>query len=370
MKTLEVKERGVVYIPLIVINKIRYICKKIDDVEWSGRVFYNVVEGSVKDIDKFKIELVDIYLEDKGTASYTKYETNEDIMDLFDKHPHLEDCRFGMIHSHSNNRVFFSSTDIDELKENHNKFEMYLSVVVNNVGDVTAKIAIPSIRQIKTRGEKTVHMFFKNEKKAFSKSVISLDNLKEEDVMVLIDMNIEFEKDEVEDDEFFTKRVDSVINKKEANKKRTYFDDTVYDDMIYGENCYQEGNSYGYLSAHTMTDNDVVVKPYDCIALVKRIMTGKEYTKTEYKTIEEISKDLFKQYPEESVKKRFSNELNKFDILVRDTLNRNFVSEHVLKQVLSDCIEYLETNIEHKRGVPACTILLNLMKNKEKLLLL
>ena len=52
-----------------------------------------------------------------------------------------EDCFIGMIHSHCNTSVFFSGPDNQELDQNAKAHPIYLSVITNNKGEYTAKMA-------------------------------------------------------------------------------------------------------------------------------------------------------------------------------------------------------------------------------------
>ena len=89
-------------IPKDVEAKIRHLCNRVHDVEWSGTLFYKP-KGSFDD-GTFKATCVDIFVMDIGTAGYTEYKESPDILSYMCDHPELleEDIQEGLIHSHNN----------------------------------------------------------------------------------------------------------------------------------------------------------------------------------------------------------------------------------------------------------------------------
>lgn len=130
--------------------KIKELCRVISAVEWSGILLYETV-GSIQDISTMEIHLKDVILMDKGSKAYTEYtftEKKRDQSGYTDRHieytEEVEDAVFwqiGHIHSHNTMNVFFSGTDMDELKDNADSHNFYLSLIVNNALDFEAKIA-------------------------------------------------------------------------------------------------------------------------------------------------------------------------------------------------------------------------------------
>lgn len=123
-----------------VMSQIQYLCTEISQVEWSGVLFYST-KGSVKDLATFEMTCEDILPLDKGTGAYTEYSFGEKFVEFLEAHPELEDCKIGHIHSHNNMGTFFSGTDMDELSDNAENHNFYLSLIVNNKMDFKAKIA-------------------------------------------------------------------------------------------------------------------------------------------------------------------------------------------------------------------------------------
>lgn len=123
-----------------ILNKIKYLCKNIPKVEWSGVLFYSV-EGSIKETDTFEVHLEDILPLDMGSKAYTEYELDDRFIDYLMEDPIRMSWRIGHIHSHNDMNVFFSHVDISELKDNCVNHDYYVSLIVNNFMEFSAKIA-------------------------------------------------------------------------------------------------------------------------------------------------------------------------------------------------------------------------------------
>lgn len=123
-----------------ILNKIKYLCKNIPKVEWSGVLFYSV-KGSIKEPKKMEIMLEDILPLDMGTSTYTSYELDDRFTDYLLVNPKAMEWNVGHIHSHNVMNVFFSTTDLAELNDNAISHNYYLSLIVNNYMDFVAKVA-------------------------------------------------------------------------------------------------------------------------------------------------------------------------------------------------------------------------------------
>jgi len=147
--------------PENILHKIKFLCRAISKVEWSGILLYTV-EGSIKKPKTVKIILKDIIPMQKGSAGYTEYYYNEKrrdnsgyedrMIDYFNDNPEAfeEDWRVGQIHSHNSMGTFFSGTDMGELEDNSASHDFYLSLIVNNWMDFVAKIAFRASEGTKT----------------------------------------------------------------------------------------------------------------------------------------------------------------------------------------------------------------------------
>ena len=125
-------------IPADVENKIRYLCNKISQVEWSGTLFYTY-SGSFEE-GTLEIKCVDIFPMDIGSQTYTEFDMSPDVVAYMTDHPELLNCQMGLIHSHNNMATFFSGTDTATLREEGNDRNHFVSLIVNNAGTYTAAI--------------------------------------------------------------------------------------------------------------------------------------------------------------------------------------------------------------------------------------
>jgi len=129
-----------VIIPDEFLEKVKFLCKMIPKVEWSGVLFYEV-KGSMKRPDKMKLICKDILLMDKGSSAYTEYAFNEDVVAHQMENPELLEYRIGHIHSHNTMDTFFSGTDMAELNDNSPNHNFYFSLIVNNFLSTCAKVS-------------------------------------------------------------------------------------------------------------------------------------------------------------------------------------------------------------------------------------
>lgn len=116
------------------------MCHNISKTEWSASLFYNICGGNYGDPD-FKIVAEELYLQDIGSEVYTEYGYEADYFKLMMENPALAEMKRGHIHSHNKMSVFFSSTDKEEILDNSEFYNYYLSLIVNNINEMTAKIA-------------------------------------------------------------------------------------------------------------------------------------------------------------------------------------------------------------------------------------
>ena len=127
-------------IPQEVEAKIRHLCNRVHDVEWSGILFYKV-EGSL-DEGSLVATCMDIFVMDIGTSGYTEYSEAPDVISYMCEHPELleEGVFEGLVHSHNHMATFFSGIDTDTLIEEGTNANHFLSLIVNNAGKYTAGI--------------------------------------------------------------------------------------------------------------------------------------------------------------------------------------------------------------------------------------
>ena len=161
-KSLNLIDRHSTYkliIPDLVQRKIREWCYHFPTKEWSGTLFYTV-EGSFED-NSLVITCKDIYVSDIGSATYTEFDHNADIV-AYQAMNDLLDCYTGLIHSHNQMATFFSGTDRNTLIEEGMDMPHFLSLIVNNAGIYTAKIT----RRVSLQTSKITYPTFGGESKS------------------------------------------------------------------------------------------------------------------------------------------------------------------------------------------------------------
>lgn len=145
-------------IPESVEAKIRHLCSRVHDIEWSGTLFYTV-EGSLDD-GTFKATCIDIFVMDVGTAGATVFKDTEDIIAYRLEHretllrPGVYEA---LIHSHNNMNAFFSGVDDNTLIAEGTDLNHFLSLVVCNAGNYVARIT----RKLKTVIEAEAQVTYK-----------------------------------------------------------------------------------------------------------------------------------------------------------------------------------------------------------------
>lgn len=95
----------------------------------------------MRKVKEMSITIMDILLMDKGTKAYTEYDFDEDVLTYRMDNPESLEWVMGHIHSHNTMDVFFSGTDMSELNDNCPQHNIYLSLIVNNFMEMTAKLA-------------------------------------------------------------------------------------------------------------------------------------------------------------------------------------------------------------------------------------
>ena len=131
-----------VNIPKKVQDQIKHLCSTIRTIEWSGPLFYSM-EGSIEDPKNLVITLEDILPLDIGTSGYTEYRMGPAVSKFMRENEIFEKgFKMGHIHSHHNMGVFFSGTDQSEIEDNSENHNFYLSIIVNNKGDIIGKVGI------------------------------------------------------------------------------------------------------------------------------------------------------------------------------------------------------------------------------------
>lgn len=224
-------------IPPFVEQKIRHLCNRVWEKEWSGILFYKA-EGSFED-GSLVITCADIFVMDIGTAGYTEFDMSPDVMTYMTEHPELMECQMGLIHSHNNMSTFFSGTDTATLKEEGRDRNHFVSLIVNNAGSYTAAIT----RKVKSK--RTVNETFSYE--SFERVLVEATDSWEEEVEEIQYFHLDITKEgNVYSFPDVDARLAEIKKAKEAKAKaQPYTQGTLFPGRGYagGNNKYQEGFS-------------------------------------------------------------------------------------------------------------------------------
>ena len=199
-----------IVIPAEVEKKIRFLCKNIWDVEWSGILFYKV-EGAFED-KSLTIRCVDLFQMDIGTSAYTEFNVSPDMATYMVDHPELleEGIYQGLIHSHNNMATFFSGTDTATLSAEGNDMAHFVSLIVNNAGKYTAGVT-RKYKCVQTVSEKYTYPTWNEEVR---EGVETFDI--EEEKLEWFNLDIVFED---ATDDFETEMMERIKEIKESKKK-------------------------------------------------------------------------------------------------------------------------------------------------------
>ncbi len=224
-------------IPAFVEQKIRHLCNRIWEREWSGTLFYKV-KGSFED-NSLVITCADIFVMDIGTAGYTEFDMSPDVMTYMTQHPELMECQMGLIHSHCTMPTFFSSTDLNTLKEEGRDRNHFVSLIVNNEGSYTAAIT----RKVKSK--RTVNEVFSYE--SFEGVLVEATDSWKEEVEEIQYFHLDILKEgNVYSFSDVDARLAEIRKAKEAKTKTQFYTQgTLFSDgsCIGGSNKHQEGLS-------------------------------------------------------------------------------------------------------------------------------
>jgi len=231
---LEIDQEISLIMPAELLGKIWYLCHEINNVEWSGLLFYQPI-GDIKDLSTFKIIAKDVYLMDIGTSAYTEYSFNESIMNFYDKFPEAMNYKIAHIHSHNSMNSFFSSTDNDELKDNAKNYNYYLSLIVNNKMDMVAKLAMAGkSTQILTLKDNNGLLFNLNTKEKSIIGTINVNVFPFDENLTEIEKRVKELKDKEKEKE----------KDKEEERRKSFLDYTR--STVIGTDVYNRYDSIGY----------------------------------------------------------------------------------------------------------------------------
>lgn len=207
-----------------VYNQIKYLTWRINNVEWSGVMFYTI-KGDIENKETFEINLEEVFLMDKGNYGSTEFSMDSSIVSFIMEKEERFNWKIGLIHSHNSMDVFFSVTDINELIENAPKHNFYFSLIVNNAMNFKAKIALYG--KLENHSDVLKYKCKNSEGKDFTLSIKENG----EDTVFTYDCDVVYENNlKVED--YFERRTEEIINKPIVNYHN--YDKYYKNDDYYG----------------------------------------------------------------------------------------------------------------------------------------
>ena len=113
-------------------EKINYLLRRFDNVEWSGPAWYRVDKATDRGFP-IKVTLVHFIAIDLGEAASTEVDgekLGKLLPNVYKEQSDLKDCYLGLIHSHHGLGAFFSGTDETALLEQAPTEGLFFSTVV------------------------------------------------------------------------------------------------------------------------------------------------------------------------------------------------------------------------------------------------
>jgi len=248
LERVQLKDTLKLVMPKDILHKIKFLCKSIPKVEWSGILLYTV-KGSIKNPKNMEILLKDIIPMQKGSSAYTEYNYNEKkrdtsgyedrMIDYFNDNPEAfeQDWKVAHIHSHNVMQVFFSGTDMGELEDNSVSHDFYLSLIVNNWMDFKAKVAFRATANAVIPVE---YQASDENGKSYKIEDVKIKVKKEK--LFIYDCEIVSPEEKITIDETFKNSVAEIIEKANRPVATNY---TSYNNNYgYGGNAWANGGGY------------------------------------------------------------------------------------------------------------------------------
>ena len=167
-------------------RQVDYLHAKCKNNEWSGILVYKHSGGDIKNLKDLEFTALDFYLMDIGSGTLTEFKYGSEIVDVCEVIPEAMEYTTGLMHSHHSMGAFHSGTDMDELENNAEVYNYYLSLVVDTKDTWKCKVAFPA----KVKSQSTTV----TELKDTNGEVIEATNngSKEEVVHLIGDLTVEY----------------------------------------------------------------------------------------------------------------------------------------------------------------------------------
>lgn len=159
-------------------------------------MFFRMIGGDLRQPETIEIEVIDFFLMDIGSSSFTSTKYAESGADLMDYQMQtdglMEDgVRTGYCHSHHNMGTFYSGDDVDDMVVNtkDKDVDYYVTMIINNKGNWIARLAFRVEEFVKQRISRKFHstlssmpVWNENEKAEFTETAL---------VMVPLTVNVD-----------------------------------------------------------------------------------------------------------------------------------------------------------------------------------
>lgn len=220
LERLELSNRPKLIITESLKHQIDFLHSKVGSNEWSGELITRE-EGTINDMNDWKIVCEDIFLADLGTPGATEYTVDKggfkaaDVVTMFEKYPELLEGqkKNQHIHTHHNMGAFFSGTDWENLEDRAEVSNYFMMLVVNFNGKYCAKVAFKA--KIKNPGTPVLEFCNNSD----SIPVINLQEDAEREVLVVMDCDIIHEVPVITVTKDFEDRYEAVKTQIEDDKK-------------------------------------------------------------------------------------------------------------------------------------------------------
>lgn len=226
------KGRGKLTIAKTLLDQIDALHEAHPGNEWSGVLVFKPINDDVSNPEKTEFEAIAIFPMDFGSPGYTEYDLNERLIDIYETFPAADPSngpptlKFGQIHTHHSMSAFFSGTDDSELRDNADKYDYYLSLIVNLSGRWCAKVAFEATIPVKIK-----------------KAGTEEEEIQERDILAAFDLDIVKERNSVTED-WFNKQIDELKKKPVRHYQTSEFDSSYSRPYgTYGYNNYPTSNN-------------------------------------------------------------------------------------------------------------------------------
>lgn len=239
-------------------QQIDWLHKEVGKKEWSGCLVYETISGDLNNPNDLVFRAKGVFLMDVGTAGGTDFEvTGQDTFDLTEYYPSLMegDSRIGLIHTHHNMGISFSGVDKDELKQNSEDYNAYLSLIVGF--DLKYKARVAFVTEVKEEKNKIYN--FKNMEDQSFESVNSEEDTNK--IISFFDCDIVMETPNI--DEEFIERFDEVKERSKQRRKTVKKVGFKHSHGGYSSKHYPKKATKGYSKDKTQTKSEEETRKVD-----------------------------------------------------------------------------------------------------------